>query len=111
MPQILNWKWKTADKKIKLKKMITIIKNLFPAVEVALKRSKNLKVLFRLIDDFKSFNLGSLKEDMSMGWKYLRDWEKNAFVSDKEWMNHAAKAYWFLVPAKVKTFDNKDMMR
>ena len=91
--------------------MKTIIKNLFAAVEVALKRSKNLKVLCRLVDNFKSFKLGVLKDDMAIGWNYLRDWEKNAFVSDKEWMNHAAKAYWFLVPAKVKTFDNKDMMR
>ena len=91
--------------------MTTINKNLFPAVEVALKRSKNLKVLCRLIDDFKSFNLGALKDDMDIGWNYLMDWKKNAFVSDKEWMSHAAKAYWFLVPAKVKTFDNKDMMR
>ena len=94
-------------KKIKLKKMTTINKNHFPTVEVALKRSKNLKMLCRLIDNFKSFNLRALKDDMKMGWKYLRAWKKIAFVSDKEWI----KAYWFLVPAKVKTFDNKDMMR
>ena len=72
------------NKRIKLKKMITINKNLLAAVEVALKRSKNLKVLCRLIDDFKSFNLRALKDDMSIGGSYLREWKKNAFVSYKE---------------------------
>ena len=89
--------------------MTTINKNLFSAVEVALKRSKNLKVLCRLVDNFKSFKLGALKDDMEIGWKYLREWKKIVFVSDREWMNHAVKAFWFLVPAKVKTFENKNM--
>ena len=89
--------------------MKTIIKNLFPAAEVALKRSKNLKLLCRLVDNFKILELGALKDDMEMCWKYLREWKKIAFVSDGEWMNHSVKAFWFLVPAKVKTFDNKNM--
>ena len=89
--------------------MTTIIRNLFSAVEVDLKRSKNLKVLCRLIDNFKNFKLGALKDDMEMGWKYLREWEKIVFFSDRECMDHAVKAFWFLVPAKVKTFDDKNM--
>jgi hypothetical protein len=46
---------------------------------------------------------------MEIGIKYFKDWKKIAFVSDKEWMNHIVDAFGFLVPAKVKTFENKEM--
>lgn len=82
---------------------------LFPAVEAASKKSKDLKVLWQMGENFKGFKFGALKDDMELGLKYFRDWKKIAFVSDKEWMNHAVKAFGFLVPAKVKTFENKSM--
>ena len=82
---------------------------LFPAVETALKKSKDLKVLWQLGENFKGFKFGALKDDMELGLKYFRDWKKIAFVSDKEWMNHTVTAFGFLVPAKVKTFENKSM--
>ena len=82
---------------------------LFPAIEAALKKSKDLKVLCRLGENFKSFKLGALKDDMEIGLKYYRDWKRIAFVSDNEWMNHAVKAFLFLVPAKVKIFESKNM--
>lgn len=82
---------------------------LFPAVEAALRKSKNLKVLWQLGENFKGFKLGALKDDMELGLKYFRDWKKIAFVSDKEWMNHTVKAFGFLIPGKVKTFEKKNM--
>lgn len=81
----------------------------FPAVDAAVKKSKDLKVLCQLSENFKGFKLGALKDDMEIGLKYFKDWKKIAFVSDKEWMNHAVKAFGFLVPARVRTFENKDM--
>lgn len=82
---------------------------LFPAVEAAFKKSKALKALCQVGENFKGFKLGALKDDMELGLKYFRDWKKIAFVSDQEWMNHTVKAFGFLVPAKVKTFENKSM--
>lgn len=84
-------------------------KVLFPAIEKGAKKSKDLNVLCRLGENFKGFKLGALKEDMEIGIKYFKDWKKIAFVSDKEWMNHTVKAFGFLVPAKVRTFENKEM--
>lgn len=81
----------------------------FPAVEAAVKENKDLKVLLRLGVSFKGFKLGALKDDMEIGIKYFKDWKKIAFVSDKEWMNHTVKAFGFLMPAKVRTFENKEM--
>ena len=84
-------------------------KVLFPAVEAAIKKSKDLKILCRLGENFKGFKLGALKEDIEIGLKYFKDWKKIAFVSDKEWMKHIIKAFGFLVPAKVRTFENKEV--
>ena len=84
-------------------------KVLFPAVKAASEKSKSLKVLCQLGKNFKGFKLGALEDGMEIGLKYFKDWEKIAFVSDKKWMNHTIKAFEFLVPAKVRTFKNKDM--
>lgn len=81
----------------------------FPRVEAAEKKNKDLKVLLRLSENFTGFNLGAMKDDLEIGLKYFRDWKKIAFVSDKEWMNHTVKAFGFLMPAKVRTFENKEM--
>lgn len=81
----------------------------FPAVEAAMKKNKDLKVLLQLGNTFKGFKLGAMKDDMEIGIKYFKDWKKIVFVSDKEWMNHTVKAFGFLMPAKVKSFENKDM--
>ncbi len=81
----------------------------FPAVEEAVKKGNNLKVLLQLGENFKGFKPGAMKDDMEIGFKYFRDWKKIAFVSDKEWMNHIVQVFGFLVPAKVKTFEDKEM--
>lgn len=81
----------------------------FPAVEAAEKKSKDLKVLIHLSENFTGFKLGALKDDLDIGLKYFRDWKKIAFVSDKEWINHIVKAIGFLMPAKVRTFENIEM--
>lgn len=80
----------------------------FPAVKAATKKSKDLKALCQLTDNFKGFSFGALKDDMEVGLKYFRDWKKIAFLSDKEWVNHAVKAFGFLVPAQVHTYKNNE---
>ncbi|HUZ61013.1 MAG TPA: STAS/SEC14 domain-containing protein [Hanamia sp.] len=84
-------------------------KYFFLLLRAAVKKNKDLKVLCWLGENFKGFKLGALKEDMVIGIKYFKDWKKIAFVSDKEWMNHTVKAFGFLMPAKVRTFENKGM--
>ncbi len=74
-----------------------------------MKKRKALNVLCLLGENFKGFKLGALKEDLEIGIKYFKDWKKIAFLSDKEWMKHTVKAFGFLVPAKVRTFENKEM--
>jgi hypothetical protein len=82
---------------------------LFPAVNVAKKKSKDLKILCQLADNFKGFSLGALKDDMEVGLKYFRDWKKIALLSNKEWMNDIVKAFSLFVTAQVRTFQNKDI--
>jgi hypothetical protein len=77
-----------------------------PALATSFENSKNFKVLIQLAEDFEGFNFGAVKDDMKVGLKYWTDWKKIAFVSDKEWMNHAVKAFEFLVPGEVHVYRN-----
>ncbi|HEY1870930.1 MAG TPA: STAS/SEC14 domain-containing protein [Chitinophagaceae bacterium] len=82
---------------------------LFPAIENAAKKSKRLKILCRVENDFSGLSLGALKDDFQLGFGYFKDWEKIAILSDKDWLNHLTKAIGFIVPAKVKVFGSSKM--
>lgn len=82
---------------------------IFPALERASEKSKDLKILCELTDKFKGFDLGALKDDFAIGIKYFRDWKKIAFVSENEWMNHMVKALGFLIPAQIRIFKKINM--
>ena len=82
---------------------------IFPALERASGESKDLKILCQLTDKFKGFDLGALKDDFEIGIKYFRNWNKIAFVSENEWMNHTVKALGFLIPAQIRTFKKTAM--
>ena len=53
---------------------------IFPVLERASEKSKDLKILCQLTENFKGFDLGALKDDFKIGIKYFRDWKKIAFV-------------------------------
>ena len=82
---------------------------LFPLFEAASKKYKELNVLCQLSESFKGFKLGALKDDFQIGVKYFSRWNKIAFVSDKEGMNHLVKVFGFLIPAKVETFSSQQV--
>lgn len=80
---------------------------LFPAIESAFVKSKDLKMLCQMADCFEGFKAGAVLDDIQLGIKYFRDWKKIAFVSKKKWMNHAVRTFGFLIPGQVKSFKKK----
>jgi hypothetical protein len=78
----------------------------FPALAAEFKNKRKFKVLLQLADNFEGFNFGALKDDMEVGLKYFANWEKIAFVSEKEWLNHTVKAFGFLIPAQLHSYKN-----
>ena len=82
---------------------------LFPTIRNADIKNNHLNILCKIEDDFTGFNLGAMKDDFELGFKYFKDWGKIAVVSEKSWLNHLTQALSFLIPAKVKVFDNQEM--
>lgn len=80
---------------------------LFPAIESAFGKSKDLKMLCQMADSFEGFKAGAIMDDIQLGIKYFRDWKKIAFVSKKNWMIHAVRTFGFLIPGQVQTFKKK----
>ncbi len=82
---------------------------LYPVVEAALKKTKELKMLLEITESFAKFTLHAAWDDAAIGFKYFRDWKKIAFLSDKEWLNHTIKALSFLTPGQSRTFATNQM--
>jgi len=60
--------------------------------------------MFAFEKDFKGLNLTAMVDDTLVGLKYFHNWEKIAMVSDHDFLNHAIKAFSFLMPGGIKIF-------
>jgi hypothetical protein len=77
---------------------------IIPAIEAKLATHGKVRMLYNLGPDFTGFDAGAMWEDATTGLKHFTDFEKIAFVSDVEWMNHMVNAFGFMIPCPVKVF-------
>jgi hypothetical protein len=82
---------------------------IFPAVEKAAKGKNKIRLLCQFSNDFSKLDLKAMMDDGFIGLKHFRDWERIAIISDHEMINHAIKAFSFLVPASLKIFALSNM--
>ncbi len=75
---------------------------LVPAVESKRAAHKQIRMLYVLGADFDGWSMGALWEDGKLGLSHPRMWEKVAFVSDEERVNHMIKAFGWMVPGEVR---------
>ena len=81
---------------------------LIPAVELALKKHKKLRLIYELSDDFTGFAPGAMWEDMKLGVAHLNAWERVAVVTDVSWVANATNMFKFVMPCTAKVFSLKD---
>jgi hypothetical protein len=65
--------------------------------------------LLCVLDEHTTFSPGALFADAKVGLGHLKSWEKVAVVSDADWLEHAVKAFGWLMPGEVKVFDHDDI--
>lgn len=81
---------------------------LVPAVVAALENGP-VRLLYVLGDDFESYSPGALWSDTRL-WAGHRDaWEKVALVTDVDWVENAVKALGWMMPGRVRVFDDDDV--
>ena len=76
----------------------------FPAVKKARKQSKQISFVCELGKNFTRLSLKAMMDDAFIGFKHFFSWKKIAIISDNETINHALKAFSFLVHGELKIF-------
>jgi hypothetical protein len=76
-----------------------------PAVEAAASDGP-VRLVLVIGDDFDRYSLGALWQDTKLGTSHgLKTWGRVAFVTNHDWIAHAAKIFAPLMPGEVKVFD------
>ncbi len=78
-----------------------------PAVDAAAEAGAIRIVL--LFEDFEGLSGGALWQDTKMGTHHLSKWEKCAFVSDIDWMNHLVAVFGWMSPGEMKRFPTSEL--
>lgn len=80
---------------------------LVPAVRAALEQGA-VRLLYVLPDD-TSYSAGAVWADTKLWAGHVRGWERVAVVSDADWLEHAAKAFGWMMPGELRVFDDDDL--
>jgi hypothetical protein len=75
-----------------------------PALEEARREGRRIRFLFHFAPGFEGFTPGAAWEDLRVGWRYLRLFERCAVVSDTDWIGTAARAAGAVMPCPVGVF-------
>jgi len=77
---------------------------IIPAIDAKVKAHGKIRMLYHLGPDFTGFDAAAMWDDAATGFKHFTDFEKIAFVSDVDWINHMVSAFGFMMPCPVKVF-------
>ena len=80
---------------------------LIPTVSAALEAG-DVRLLYVLKDDSK-YSPGAVWADTRVWAKNLRGWKRIAIVSDADWIENGVKAFGWMMPGKVKVFDDDEV--
>ena len=78
---------------------------LMPAVEESLAGGDKLRFVVEIGAEFDRFAAGAEWQDMTLGFSHLGDWQRCALVTDVDWVEHAAKAFGWLMGGRLQVFD------
>ena len=76
-----------------------------PAIEASLEGGDDLRIVYEIGPDFDRYSAGAAWEDMAMGFAHLTKWKRCAVVTDLDWVEHAAKAFGWMMGARLRVFD------
>lgn len=82
---------------------------IIPAIEAKVKSHGKIRLLYHLGAEFSGFDAAAMWEDATTGLKHFTDFEKIAFVSDVDWINHMVSAFGFMIPCPVKVFSGSQL--
>ena len=76
-----------------------------PAVDAASAGGAPVRLVYVIGDDFDRYSLGAMWQDTKLGATHgLKTWGRVAFVTDHDWLSHAAKLFAPIVPGEFRVF-------
>jgi len=82
---------------------------LMPALESALKKHKQIRILYQLSPEFTGFTSRAMWDDAKLGLAHWKAWERIAVVTDVHWVSSATQMFAFAMPGLVKVFPNNEL--
>lgn len=79
-----------------------------PMFEEARRAGERIRFLYHFGPDFEGFRPAAAWDDMRIGLRYLRLFERCAVVSDKDWIRAASRAIGTMMPCPLRVFANAD---
>jgi hypothetical protein len=83
---------------------------LVPAVTKAMEEGA-VRLLYVLDDDFESYSPGAMWSDTRLWAGHRHAWERVAVATDVDWVENAVKAFGWLIPGKIRVFDDDEIDR
>jgi hypothetical protein len=79
-----------------------------PLLEEARRQERRIRLLFHFGPEFEGFTAAAAWEDLRVGWRYLRLFERCAVVGDQDWIRIGARSVGAMMPSPVRVFGNAD---
>ena len=79
--------------------------------KVAEHRAAHGKIRFVYVfgEQFEGWTMGALWDDAKLGLTEPRSWERVAVVTDKDWLQHAVRAFGWMTPGEARVFGLDDL--
>lgn len=77
-----------------------------PLFEEARRKGRRVRVFIHFDPEFEGFTAAAAWEDVTVGWRYLRLFERCAVVGDQKWIRTGARAVGAMLPCPVRVFGN-----
>ena len=78
----------------------------WPLLKSAHAEGRRVRLLYVFAPDFKALTMGAGWEDMRLGMKYLRMFERCAIVSDVTWIREASQLFGAMMTCPVRVYRN-----
>lgn len=79
-----------------------------PAVEAAAALG-GIRVVYVFGDRFEGYSAGAVWQDAKLGLGNIRSWERTAIVSDRDWVENMVEGLGWMMPGKVRHFDDDEL--
>ncbi len=83
-------------------------KVIVPSLDEAAKKNEKIRFLYILGEDFDGITAEAIFDDVKVGLRHIRDFEKMAIVTDNKMIKEAIKVFGFVMPAEVRVFGNME---